>query len=92
LAGPLYPTPSAALPDAVCIECTIATAAGMPDEPAHQDWSIGWGRSIPPLYASLVGVRATLGCLRDPDTVIEEAMAVRIHEHLDDQVGRRVQP
>ena len=48
--------------------------------------------TCPPLYASLVGVKATLGGLRDPDTVIEEAMAVRIHEHLDDQVGRRVQP
>jgi RNA polymerase sigma-70 factor (ECF subfamily) len=47
--------------------------------------------TCPPLYASLVGVKATLGGLRDPDTVIEEAMAVRIHEHLDDQVGRRGQ-
>ena len=48
--------------------------------------------TCPPLYASLVGVRATLGGLRDPDTVIEEAMAMRIREHLDEQVGRRVQP
>jgi RNA polymerase sigma-70 factor, ECF subfamily len=47
--------------------------------------------TCPPLYASLVGVRTTLGGLRDPDTVVEEAMAVRIREHLDDQVGRRVQ-
>ena len=45
--------------------------------------------TCPPLYASLVGVRATLGGLRDPDTVIEEAIATRIHAHLDDQVGRR---
>ena len=45
----------------------------------------------PPLYASLVGVRTTLGRMRDPDTVVEEAMAVRIREHLDDQVGRRAQ-
>jgi RNA polymerase sigma-70 factor, ECF subfamily len=47
--------------------------------------------TCPPLYASLVGVRTTLGGLRDPDTVVEEAMAVRIREHLDDQVGRRAQ-
>ncbi len=45
--------------------------------------------TCPPLYASLVGVRATLGGLRDPDTVVEDAIATRIHEHLDDQVGRR---
>jgi hypothetical protein len=31
------------------------------------------------------------GGLRDPDTVIEEAMAIRIREHLDDQVGRKGQ-
>ena len=47
--------------------------------------------TCPPLYASLVGVRTTLGRMRDPDTVVEEAMAVRIREHLDDQVGRRAQ-
>ena len=38
--------------------------------------------TCPPLYASLVGVRATLGGLRDPDTVVEETMAARIVEHL----------
>ena len=47
--------------------------------------------TCPPLYASLVGVRATLGGLRDPDTVVEEAIAMRIREHLDEQVGRQVQ-
>ena len=47
--------------------------------------------TCPPLYASLVGVRATLGGLRDPDTVVEEAIAMRIRENLDEQVGRRVQ-
>jgi RNA polymerase sigma-70 factor (ECF subfamily) len=47
--------------------------------------------TCPPLYASLVGVRATLGGLRDPDTVIEEAMAARIRERLGDQVKRGVQ-
>ena len=39
--------------------------------------------TCPPLYASLVGVRATLGGLRDPDTVIEEAMASRIRDALE---------
>jgi hypothetical protein len=29
--------------------------------------------------------------MRDPDTVVEEAIAMRIREHLDEQVGRRVQ-
>jgi RNA polymerase sigma-70 factor (ECF subfamily) len=48
--------------------------------------------TCPPLYASLVGVRATLGGLRDPDTVVEDAMAVRIRGRLDDQVGRRGRP
>ena len=38
--------------------------------------------TCPPLYASLVGVRATLGGLRDPDSVVEAAMAERIHEAL----------
>jgi RNA polymerase sigma-70 factor, ECF subfamily len=38
--------------------------------------------TCPPLYASLVGVRATLGGLRDPDTVVEGAIAERIHVRL----------
>jgi RNA polymerase sigma-70 factor (ECF subfamily) len=38
--------------------------------------------TCPPLYASLVGVRATLGGLRDPDSVVEAAMAHRIREQL----------
>lgn len=38
--------------------------------------------TCPPLYASLVGVRATLGGLRDPDSVVEDAMAHRIRLHL----------
>ncbi len=46
--------------------------------------------TCPPLYASLVGVRTTLGGLRDPDTVVEEAIAQRIHEHLDRQPGRTI--
>jgi RNA polymerase sigma-70 factor (ECF subfamily) len=45
--------------------------------------------TCPPLYASLVGAKATLGGLRDPDTVVEEAIAGRIREHLDRQPGRR---
>ena len=38
--------------------------------------------TCPPLYASLVGVRATLGGLRDPDSVVEDAMALRIRDRL----------
>ncbi len=38
--------------------------------------------TCPPLYASLVGVRATLGGLRDPDTVVEDRIAARIREQL----------
>ncbi len=34
--------------------------------------------TCPPLYASLVGVRATMGGLRDPDTVVEDGIAGRI--------------
>ena len=43
--------------------------------------------TCPPLYASLVGVRATLGGLRDPDTVVEDAMADRISAHLAAQAA-----
>ncbi len=39
--------------------------------------------TCPPLYASLVGVRATLGGLRDPDTVVEDEIASRIRGHLE---------
>ena len=39
--------------------------------------------TCPPLYASLVGVKTTLGGLRDPDSVVEEAMAARIRDRLD---------
>ncbi len=45
--------------------------------------------TCPPLYASLVGVQASLGGLRDPDTVVEAAMADRIRARLDDEPGRR---
>lgn len=39
--------------------------------------------TCPPLYASLVGVRASLGGLRDPDSVVEVRMAARIRERLE---------
>jgi RNA polymerase sigma-70 factor (ECF subfamily) len=39
--------------------------------------------TCPPLYASLVGVRATLGGLRDPDSVVEARMADRIRSQVD---------
>jgi RNA polymerase sigma-70 factor, ECF subfamily len=48
--------------------------------------------TCPPLYAGLVGVRASLGGLRDPDTVVEDAIAARIHEllhHLPDMRAKR---
>jgi hypothetical protein len=35
------------------------------------------------LYASLVGVRATLGGLRDPDSVVEAEMAGRIRDQVE---------
>jgi RNA polymerase sigma-70 factor (ECF subfamily) len=44
--------------------------------------------TCPPLYASLVGVRASLGGLRDPDTVVEDAIARRIRARLDAEPGR----
>lgn len=45
--------------------------------------------TCPPLYAGLVGVQTTLGGLRDPDTVVEEAIGERIRQHLERQPGRR---
>lgn len=44
--------------------------------------------TCPPLYASLVGVRATLGGLRDPDTVVEDAIAARIRDDFEAGRGR----
>jgi RNA polymerase sigma-70 factor (ECF subfamily) len=41
--------------------------------------------TCPPLYASLVGVRASLGGLRDPDTVVEDEIADRILKRLADE-------
>jgi len=38
--------------------------------------------TCPPLYASLVGIRATMGGLRDPDTVVEDGIAGRIRNRL----------
>jgi RNA polymerase sigma-70 factor (ECF subfamily) len=45
--------------------------------------------TCPPLYASLVGVRATLGGLRDPDTVVEDQIAGRIRDQLTLERVRR---
>jgi RNA polymerase sigma-70 factor (ECF subfamily) len=39
--------------------------------------------TCPPLYASLVGIKSTLGGLRDPDAVVEASMARRIHARLE---------
>ena len=37
--------------------------------------------TCPPLYAALVGVRAALGGLRDPDAVVPPPVARRLGEH-----------
>jgi RNA polymerase sigma-70 factor, ECF subfamily len=36
--------------------------------------------TCPPLYAALVGVRASMDALRDPDSVVDEALARRIRD------------
>ena len=41
--------------------------------------------TCPPLYTSLVGIRATMGELRDADAVVEDAIASRIHERLSQE-------
>ena len=38
--------------------------------------------TCPPLYASLVGLRAQLGALRDPDSVVPDEIAARIAARL----------
>jgi RNA polymerase sigma-70 factor, ECF subfamily len=38
--------------------------------------------TCPPLYAALVGVRASMGGLRDPDSVVEAEMTERIRQHV----------
>ena len=43
--------------------------------------------TCPPLYAALVGIRATLGGLRDPDTVVDEGIAGRLRARLDGEVA-----
>jgi len=48
--------------------------------------------TCPPLYASLVGVRATLGGLRDPDTVVEDQIAGRIRDQLALERARSLIP
>jgi hypothetical protein len=35
-------------------------------------------RTCPPLYAALVGVKASLAPLRDPDSVVPDQIAARI--------------
>jgi RNA polymerase sigma-70 factor (ECF subfamily) len=50
--------------------------------------------TCPPLYAALVGVQATLGGLRDPDTVIELPIVERIRARLAEipQTTEREEP
>jgi RNA polymerase sigma-70 factor (ECF subfamily) len=38
--------------------------------------------TCPPLYTSLVGIRATMGELRDADAVVDDGIAGRIRERL----------
>ena len=38
--------------------------------------------TCPPLYASLVGIQAAMGGLRDPNSVVEDAVAARILDQL----------
>lgn len=45
--------------------------------------------TCPPLYAALAGVRASLGGLRDPDSVVDEAIARRIVERVGADLRRR---
>ncbi|GIW20094.1 MAG: hypothetical protein KatS3mg065_0390 [Chloroflexota bacterium] len=45
--------------------------------------------TCPPLYAALVGVRARMGALRDPDSVVDEATAARIAARIGAPVPRR---
>jgi RNA polymerase sigma-70 factor (ECF subfamily) len=45
--------------------------------------------TCPPLYAALAGVRATLGSLRDPDTVVDAETAARIAARIGAEVRRR---
>jgi hypothetical protein len=44
--------------------------------------------TCPPLYSSLVGVRATIGELGDTDAVVEDAIVRRIRERLDRESTR----
>ncbi len=48
--------------------------------------------TCPPLYASLVGVRATLGGLRDPDTVVDAQIADRIRHGSNSRSGAPTAP
>ena len=41
--------------------------------------------TCPPLYAALVGVQAAVEGLRDPDSVVEAAMAERVRQHLESE-------
>jgi RNA polymerase sigma-70 factor, ECF subfamily len=63
-----------------------------PDDRAAVEEHLAGCPTCPPLYASLVGVRASLGGLRDPDTVVEDAMAARIAERLAVEPGHRHAP
>ena len=44
----------------------------------------------PPLYSGLAGVKANLGGVRDPDTVLDEAIAGRIRQQREHAATPRV--
>ncbi len=45
--------------------------------------------TCPPLYAALAGVRATMGALRDPDSVVDASIAERIAGRIGSPIRRR---
>lgn len=75
----------AELPRLARLALHLAHAAVVEDlaqEASLRAWSrrrhLGGCPTCPPLYAGLVGVRTIMGVLRDPDSVVEEAMAARV--------------
>ena len=50
------------------------------DQRAALERHLGGCPTCPALYAGLVGVRAALGALRDPDTVVPPAIAARLRD------------
>jgi RNA polymerase sigma-70 factor (ECF subfamily) len=60
-----------------------------PETRAAVEDHLGACPTCPPLYTSLVGLRAQLGGLRDPDSVVPDEIAARIAERLPEPRQRR---